>query len=273
MNWFTNLSSALGGSGNSQPSSTPSGGESTKTTVFNNTGEQVQANPAPTPQSNTPAAPAPAPAPSIESLLFDPVPATNTPAAQQPNQQQQNQQPNSPTEVEIVPGTTATQLMQKLGSVNFAQNIPPEMMQKALSGDQQAFSQILNGVAQLAAGIAVQQSTVFTNGLIDNRFNNVDSLVSTKVNDSGFNAVLADPQFSNPFIQPLAADFVKRMRERDPTITPEQVRTALPKLIQHSMQSFQGTNPQNQQQQQPRQQVRQSGTPTELNYDELFNGG
>lgn len=275
MSWFNNLTSALGGSSSPAPAATNSTGNAGASVVsYGNDGK-------PTTNSTESSAPAgtttnSSPAPSVVDLLFSPAPApapTNTPTnppapapAPATNQQGGN-------DVEIGPGLTAGALMQRLGSVNFAQAVPQEIMTKALSGDVTSFSQILNSVAQMAAGIAVQQSSMVSTGLLDQRFSGMDSLVNNKVAETNFNAVLTDPKFSDPFIQPMAKDFLQRMRERDPSMTADQAKPALEKLINHALSNYSRNFTQ------PTQPTSQSAfpgdttfpQPTQVKYDELFN--
>lgn len=202
--------------------------------------------------------------PSIEELLFAP-PAQNN-EDKTKNQNQPNNQPNAPAE--IVPGLTAQQLLQNLGSVNYTQTIPPELMTNALGGDVDSFNKVISTVAQLSAAIAVQQSVMANKALLDDRLKSFDSQVTSKIGEAKYQDVLADPKFSNPFVKPLAQTLMAKLRERDPSITPDQIRSTLPQLIEYSMKQFQGTNQSNQSKQPSSNNPRIQ--PREVNFEELF---
>lgn len=207
--------------------------------------------------------------PSLEQLLFAEPPADNN--NQQGEQQKtQNNQQSDYLNTEIAPGLTPQKLINNLNSVNFLQAVPSEVLEKALSGDADAFRQTLSSVAQLSAMVAIQQSLTSSRGQIDQRFQDVDSRVESRIGEARYNDVLADPRFSDPFIKPLATDLVSRLRKQDPKITPEQIKEALPKLIDHAVKRMtggqeSGTGNQN------NQAGRQIQRPvTDVNYDNVF---
>lgn len=216
--------------------------------------------------------------PSLEQLLFAEPPADtnnqNNQNNQQPNQKPQNPQQGEYLNTEIAPGLTPQKLINNLNSVNFLQAVPSEVFEKALAGDAEAFRQTLSSVAQLSALVAIQQSLTSSRGQIDQRFQDVDSRVESRIGEARYNDVLADPRFSDPFIKPLATDLVSRLRKQDPKITPEQIKEALPKLIDHAVKRMtSGQEPSNQSGtgNQNNQAGRQIQRPvTDVNYDNVF---
>lgn len=261
MSWFQNLTSALGSGGsenNSAPAAAP-------TQSFGANGAPVsddtKSAPAPAPEANN-GTPAPASA-SIEDLLFAPTPApAPAPAPAQP-------EPNKNSgDTELAPGLTSKQLIGNLQSVNFLGTIPKETLTAALGGDETAFSQVISNVAQLSAAIAVQQSLIANKAALDKRFADLDGTLNSKIGESKYADVLNDPKFSNPFVKPLAENLVGRLRARDASITPDQIKQVLPSLIEHAMKQMSQSNSS------PASQPnKQSGTskPTEVNIDELFS--
>ena len=210
---------------------------------------------------------------SLEQLLFAEPPADQN--NQQGEQQKpQNNQQNDYLSTEIAPGLTPQKLINNLNSVNFLQAVPSDVMEKALAGDAEAFRQTLSSVAQLSAMVAIQQSLTSSRGQIDQRFQDVDSRVESRIGEARYNDVLADPRFSDPFIKPLATDLVSRLRKQDPKITPEQIKEALPKLIDHAVKRMtSGQEPSNQlgTSNQNNQAGRQIQRPvTDVNYDNVF---
>lgn len=264
MSWFQNLTSALSSGGSSN---TPAPG----TQSFGADGAPIQTNevaPAPAPAgnqgtSNTTSAPASA---SIEDLLFSPAQEPNNSAPAPAATPAPNNQ--APGDVELAPGLTSKQLIGNLQSVNFLGTIPKETLTAALGGDETAFSQVISNVAQLSAAIAVQQSLTANKAALDKRFADLDGTLNSKIGESKYADVLNDPKFSNPFVKPLAENLVGRLRARDASITPDQIKQVLPSLIEHAMKQMSQNNSS------PASQPnKQSGTskPTEVNIDELFS--
>lgn len=286
MNWFTNLTSAIGGNSNGGSNSAPSGsnngtanpGSDSSSSVpvhtYDNAGNPVKnsssdsqsAPPTNQPQANQSANNGQSA--DIESLLFgEPEANQNNQNANQANQNPNNQNANSnPTEPEIAPGFTNSQLINNIKSVNFASAITPELAQAALGGDAQAFSQALNNIAQISAAIAVQQSAAISRQMMESQKAEWDNQFSSKFSDNQFSSITADPKYSNPFIKPMVDNIVNQMRKRDPSITPDQVRSALPKLLDHAIKSVNIGNT-------PMPAANQPNTrtqPNTVNYDDLF---
>lgn len=285
MSWFGNLTSALSGQsgqsnngGNNAGNSEGSGGgssdnsNSTPVRVFDGYGNSVDKNQNPNQnnqnnqgnqgnqnnQDQNKTEPV-----DIETILFsEPENQNQT----QPNNPNQNQNPNNPPEVEIAPGFTQAQLINNIKSVNFANAIPVELVTQALGGDAQAFAQAMNNIAQISAAIAVQQSTAISKSLLDKQKGEWESSFSSKFSDNQFSAITADPKYSNPFIKPMVENIVNQMRKRDSSITPEQVKMALPKLLEHAIKSVNiGNAPSNPQPNNPRPQQNNA-----VSYDDLF---
>lgn len=130
---------------NSNGSAGPAGGQ-----------QAGPANPAANPQQMTgqvtqPAAGGPVNPMDAYANLF-------TPKAQDPKA------PKQPTMADPILGTLdPVAFRQQVSTANFASNIPQEQMQKALSGDVQAFSDVINSAAREAFTAAAQLS----HGLIE----------------------------------------------------------------------------------------------------------
>lgn len=272
---FQSISNALSGSNSSTNSggSSNSSGAASSATVFDNAGNEItpssqQGNTnTPSPPSlggNGDVSPASSGVQNIEDLLFGEPPAPKATAV--PNEPDNKQTPENKDTKELVPGLTAQQLIQNLSSVNFMGAIPEDTVTAALGGDTKAFSSIITTVAQLSAAIAVKQSVDASRSLLDSRFTEFDSNLNNKIGESKYQDVLADPRFSNPFVKPLATELMTKLRQRDPSITPDQIKQTLPKLIEYSMKNFTtvSTTQQNQNVR-PGQSV-----PTEVKFDELF---
>lgn len=282
MSWFQSLTGAL--SGNSQASNSSnatnggtSGGDSSVPTTFDASGNPVGDSGSSAGNSagaNSSPAPAPAPASkTVEELLFAPAPAPANSPAPAPNQGDSKGNQKQ-TVNELAPGLTSQQLIQNLQSVNFMGAVPPEILQSALSGDQTAFGQVMSSVAQMSAAIAVQQSIVAANAAMEKRFTEFDGNLTSKIGESKFADVLADPKFSNPFVRPLAENLMNRLRANDSSITPDQIKQVLPRLIEHAMKQFPTGGEQGNNNSQVAALMQGNGgrtVPTEVKFDELFS--
>lgn len=256
-------------------------GQNTQTvqTVYDNAGNPIEAK---AESRESGAQPQSQPEPTIEELLFSEEnqnQSQNQPqnqAQNQPQNQSQNQAQSKELS-ELAPGLSTQQLLQKLGEVNYLQTIPEETLSSALGGDTKAFGQVLSTVAQLSAAIAVHQSVTANNSILDSRLKEFDSTLTNKIGDSRYSEILSDPKFSNPFIRPLAENLIGRLRARDPSITPDQIKSTLPQLIEYSMKQFNQSNQSNQsaQSNQSSQSLPKSNNPrvrpTEVNLDEIFS--
>lgn len=290
MNWFANLSSALGGqkgqsqSGTQNQSQTQNqnSNQSQGTSVtYDNQGNPVNQNQSQSQdqsQNQSQSQNNQSQTPDIETLLFSEQSTNQSQNNQNQNQNQNQSQNNQSSEPEIAPGLTSKQLISNLQAINFGQVIPQESIQAALSGDAQAFSGILNQVAQLSAAIAIQQSSQISNRLLEKQKGEWDQQFNSKFTDGQFSQILADPKYANPFVQPMVKNIVDQMRKRDPNITAEQVKTTLPKLLEHAIKSIGGQGNQmnsmtgemfNDSNFQQPQNVRQQQNKS-VNYDDIF---
>lgn len=286
MNWFANFSSALKSQNGqpSQPSQTGSApnqnqsgqpNQTSQTHVFDSKGQPIENQPQ-QPQNQNPNQSNQNPnqsdqnqTKSIEDLLF-------SEPESQPQKQNQNQTPDPNAPAEIAPGLTPETLINNLKAVNLAQTLPSETLQAALSGDTTAFSQIINQVAQLSAAVAIQQSTGIAKSLIDKSKSEWESSLPSKLNDNQFSSITAKSEYSNPFVRPMVENIISQMRKRDPSITPQQVESALPRLLQHALNTASSNLNQNQPNQSNQNQPNQSNqnlfrtAPEAINYDDLF---
>lgn len=278
MSWLQSLTGALGGSSNTGASQGPTnqGGNSnggTVPTTFDNTGNPVSAGSA----NRSPASDSSGQSkgesqnnsgtnqktPSVEELLF------SAPEPKQSNQsnQQAEAKPQNPNEIELAPGLTSARLVQNLQGVNFMGTIPKETLQNAMSGDAEAFGSVLSSVAQMSAAIAIQQSLSANKASLDARFIEYDTKVKSTIGETKYSDILADPKFGSPFVKPLAENLISRLRERDPAITPDQIKQVLPNLIQHAMSQYSANSTISST---PTSQGNQRVQAKEVNIDELF---
>lgn len=280
MSWFQSLTGALGAgsstASNNSSASTNSGGDNSSgpSNTFDNSGNPVSGDSPRGSSSNDnsgnsqnaqerQATGTTQKSQSIEELLFAPVENKSNP---NPNPNP-NPDPKSGTnEQELAPGLTSAKLVQNLQSVNFMGTIPKETITAAMNGDSEAFSQVMSSVAQVSAAIAIHQSIAANKSAMDQRFTEFDGKLTSKIGETKYSDILADPKFSSPFVRPLAENLIGRLRERDSSITPDQIKQVLPNLIQHAMKSFGSTDAPL-----PKGNPNAKTQPREIKYDELFD--
>jgi len=110
------------------------------------------------------------------------------------------------------------------GKMNFAGNIDPALMQKAMSGDQQAFAAVLNRVAQSSFTASAQVLT----GILEQAFKKNNGRWDGSLDSRFRNLQLTNTRSTNPVLQhPAAAPLLEGMKAtiaaKDPTMRPEEV--------------------------------------------------
>ena len=120
-----------------------------------------------------------------------------------------------------------------IGKMNFANAVNPEVMQKALSGDQQAFGQVLNNVGQQVFG---QAFTLFhkmmEEGFVRNN-GNFESQLNDRFREWGASQELADdPIFQSPAAQPVFEAVKSQLAKKYPDLPPKQIAARAKAYIQ-----------------------------------------
>lgn len=114
---------------------------------------------------------------------------------------------------------------QQLSTVNFASNIPPETVQKAMSGDAQAFSDAINAATREAFAAAAQLSHGLVehgartaaervNGSLDSRIRNFQ-IKSQNTNHEAL---------AHPAVAPMLNAVKMQIAQSNPQLTPEAVQ-------------------------------------------------
>lgn len=218
--------------------------------IFGKANAPAPAPAAPQPQMAAPVAPAaPAPAPiggpaSKQAAPANPSadPATmNNPAANpldgfadifKPRPVDPNA-PKAPTLSDPYLGPLdPNTFRQQLANVNFAANIAPETVQKAMSGDAQAFSEAINAATREAFAAAAQLSHGLVehgartaaerlNGTLDSRIRNFQ----IKTQNTNHEAL------AHPAVAPMLNAIKMQIAQSNPQLTPEAVQ-------QHAEQYF-----------------------------------
>lgn len=134
--------------------------------------------------------------------------------------QQQQQQMSAP----LFGNLTPEAIQEQVGKTNFAQNLNPESVQKALGGDQQEFMNVLNQVAQNAFSASLQMSK----GMVEHGVNEGQTRFSSSL-DSRFrdlqlkNKNSENPALQHPIGQALLGTIKKQIATANPRMNADQV--------------------------------------------------
>ncbi len=124
-----------------------------------------------------------------------------------------------------LPALNPEDIQQRLANTNFAANIPQETVQKAISGDPQAFMEAIN----IAAREAFSASTQLTHGLVYHGARAAAERVSGSL-DSRFrnfqvkSQTIANETLAHPAVAPLFQVTRQQIATANPQMTPEQVQ-------------------------------------------------
>lgn len=121
--------------------------------------------------------------------------------------------------------TDPAKIREAASQMNFLNAVPPELMQKAMSGNEpQAFMQVMNVVAQQALATALQVSTQTVEqagSKIGERFNKT---LPGRFKDLQINSSQpSNPVLSHPAVQPMLSMVRNQIKMANPDATPQQV--------------------------------------------------
>lgn len=121
--------------------------------------------------------------------------------------------------------TDPAKIREAASQMNFLNAVPPELMQKAMSGNEpQAFMQVMNVVAQQALATALQVSTQTVEqagSKIGERFNKT---LPGRFKDLQINSSQpSNPVLSHPAVQPMLSMVRNQIKMSNPDATPQQV--------------------------------------------------
>jgi hypothetical protein len=125
-------------------------------------------------------------------------------------------------------------------TINFTSSLNPELVKKALSGDANAFLQVINTANQQAFAMAMQASSALADKQASSA---VDFMKKTLPGQFKQLSVQNDlhaenPQFSNPAVQPLLNLVQERLAVQFPDATPLQLKEHAKKYISGMVQVF-----------------------------------
>ena len=161
------------------------------------------------------------------------------------------QQPADPFSTPLF-NTDPQKILQAASQQDFLRNIPPELKQKAMSGDSEAMMQIINISNQqaLALGLQLQTATTEQAGqFLGQRFQQAFPQLYKK--HAASNLPSKNGALDHPAVQPLVANMRERMIAMNPDKRPEEIQAMVEEYFGGIAEAFTGGSQNNQQQTQP----------------------
>lgn len=211
-------------------------------------------------------------------------PAANAPATNQPQQQQQQQQPNgqmpgshqepvnpldaygklfekaqgepdTPPSFNLDPKT----LTEVSSNLNFTQDISPELMQQATSGDAAALIKLMNQVGQNAYKASLSHASALTDKFVGARTEHAMKGIGNHVkSELTATALSQTPNYNHPVIKRQLDETARAFAAQHPDATPDQIAQMSVKYVQDLANAL---NPQA-----PKEDV----TSSEVDWDKYF---
>lgn len=153
---------------------------------------------------------------------LDPFLQLMTPPKEVQDQYQQQQQQQS--QGLFGEGFTSEAVNQLVGQQNFAGNIDPQEVQKALGGDTQAFMGVLNQVAASAASTAIQASKGMVEHGVKTGTERFGSSLDSRIRNFQLqNQNSQNPALQHPVGKALLSSVKKQIATANPKLSPEEV--------------------------------------------------
>ena len=124
-------------------------------------------------------------------------------------------------------------ILDNASGIDFAAAITDDEAIAALGGDAKAFKAALNKAAAMGSAVSLRQNAHMIDAAVKKALSQYKTEVQSTIKDSSVETVIfSDSRFNSASVRPVAESIVRRIMEKDPTATPEKIKTALPKLIQ-----------------------------------------
>lgn len=129
--------------------------------------------------------------------------------------------------------TDPAKIRDAAGKMDFMSQIPPDLMQKAMSGqDPQAFMQVINAVAQSTLASALQIGTATTEHAgkqIGERFN---KSLPGRFKDLQIEGTQpSDPRLQHPAVQPMLKFARNQVKSQNPDASPQEIQSQAEQYI------------------------------------------
>lgn len=185
-----------------------------------------------------PAAPAPSPASADGAQSSVPVPPE---AGAAPNPLDAWAKMFEAPEAAISPAAPAApdlwapnseHLARAAGNINLSSILPPELVGKALGGDQGAFVEIINKSTQMAFMMAYQASMQGVKPAVEARFADFSKEMPSTFKKLSVDATLqGDPLLSNPAMKPVVDGLRSQILAKHPDASPQQLQQAISEYL------------------------------------------
>lgn len=147
-------------------------------------------------------------------------------------------QPETPPSFTLAPD----KLKEISGSLDFRQNINPELMQRAQSGDFNAQMEIMNGMMQQLYQTQMTHTSALSGEYINQRFGFEDKRLDSKVNGVMTSNAVKGLDVKHPLIRQQLDDIAKRIRQQNPEATPDEVAKGAMTYLQELSKAFGGSS-------------------------------
>jgi hypothetical protein len=123
---------------------------------------------------------------------------------------------------------TPEALAKAASGINLSQVVTPDLAQKALGGDPNAFVEAINKSSQMTFMMAYQAAMQAVKAAMDSRFNEFQSKMPDTFKKLSVDATLqGDPLLSNPALKPVVDGLRTQILSKHPDATPQQIQQAI----------------------------------------------
>lgn len=154
-------------------------------------------------------------------------PANDTQQVENPLDQFKGMFDNTNTNTERAPSFILPQdkINDVASKLNFTQSVPPELMQKAMSGDAQAMMDVMNVVGQQAYARSLEHTTTLSDNYMNSRLDFEGKSLGSKVKEHLTSAELSTktPGFDNPVVKAQLSSTAKELARMYPDATPAEI--------------------------------------------------
>lgn len=119
-------------------------------------------------------------------------------------------------------------LAKAASGINLSQVVTPELAQKALGGDANAFMEAINKSSQMTFMMAYQAAMQAVKPALDSRFADFSKKMPDTFKQLSVDATLqGDPLLSNPALKPVVDGLRSQILSKHPDATPQQLQQAI----------------------------------------------
>jgi hypothetical protein len=115
-------------------------------------------------------------------------------------------------------------LAQGLQQVDFTRGMNPELLQKAMSGDAQAFMETLNHVSRATLQQSTRLQTATTESALRTHSERVKGFIPDAVRQSNLQSQpISNPALAHPSVEPMLRVLRGQIAQQNPNMTPQEV--------------------------------------------------